>query len=60
MKVIVSDIVYVNEDNSLSKYFEFDILEEIANDDKKLSSEIVKLIKEKTNNSVKLCTVDVD
>lgn len=60
MKVIVSDIVYVNDDNALSKYFEFDILEEIANDDKKLSSEIVKLIKEKTNNSVKLCTVDVD
>jgi len=60
MKVIVSDIVYVNEDNSLSKYFEFDILEEIANDDNKLSSEIVKLIKEKTNNSIKLCTIDVD
>lgn len=60
MKVVVSGVVYVNEDNSLPKYFEFDVVDEIANDDKQLSSEIVKLVKEKTNNSIKLCTVDVD
>ena len=60
MKVVVSGVVYVNEDNSLPKYFEFDVVDEIANDDKQLSSEIVKLVKEKTNNSIKLCTVEVD
>jgi hypothetical protein len=60
MKVVVSGVVYVNEDNSLPKYFEFDVADEIANDDKNLSSEVVKLIKQNTNNSIKLCTIDVD
>jgi hypothetical protein len=60
MKVVVSGVVYVNEDNSLPKYFEFDVADEIANDDKNLSSEVVKLIKQNTNNSIKVCTIDVD
>jgi hypothetical protein len=60
MKVVVSGVVYVDEDNSLPKYFEFDVADEIANDDKNLSSEVVKLIKQNTNNSIKLCTIDVD
>jgi hypothetical protein len=59
MQVKVTEVEYINPSTELPVDFEFDISEEIVNDDTSLSNEVVRLIKEKTGADVLGCLIDV-
>jgi hypothetical protein len=59
MQVKVTEVEYINPSTELPVDFEFDLSEEIVNDDTSLSNEVVRLIKEKTGADVLGCLIDV-
>lgn len=60
MKVQVSEIKYPVESENTPTEFTFEINEEICKNDDSLSTEIFKLVKEKTGQTLTECTVDLD